>query len=288
MSSENALIKVENQQISPLGKSLLEDLRSAWGKREIEREVSAKDEETGELVFVKNKFIVDSPIKRMNAGVPATVFYRFVEMVKPEEAEHIQSLIQAGTFEVEKAIQAFERAPMVVMDKKIKPTTWEQAQALNTPSIATLVKYKGENKAEDLVHLMVMAFARKFGRRNDMPEEEIRELAQDIVIHYRHLTIADLKMILTNTLKVSKNRYNLDYQGMMALLEESFHEKMEHAAQQAHREHIEMTHQEKGTRTRKEPTLSGEGMSVKEQAEYIKRQAEYDAKLKAENRQPEE
>lgn len=266
MSKE--LSKTGNQQISTLGRELLDDIRSSWGKREIEREVSAADE-NGKLIFVKKKFVVDSTNKRLNAGLPASVFYRFVDMVKPEEKEHIQSIIKHGAFEVRKALQAFEVAPQVAIDRKIKPTTWDEARALNSPSIATLVKYKGENKANDLVHLMVMSFARKFGRRNDMSEEEVRELSEDIVIQYRQLSIADLKMILTNTLAVSKNRYNLDYQGMMALIDESYRDKLEHASQQAIREHHEMTHGEKGMRERKKAELNTEGMTLKEQIQQV-------------------
>jgi len=253
----NQVINTGNRQIAKAGQNVLEELRRTWGQLEVTRTVVAVQDETP--AFVQKTFLVDSPNKRLNKGVSTEVFHRFAAMVKPEDEERISNIIKAGCFEVNKAIQAFEIAPMVATDRKIKPVTWDQAAALNSPSIATLIKYKGEEKAEALVYIMTFAFAKKFGRRNDLDEAQIEELAADIVVQYKDLSIADLKMIFTTTLQASKKLFNLDYQGIMAVLEESRQDKLDHATRKAIDEHTRLVAGEKERRSRKEHGMDDEG-----------------------------
>lgn len=258
-----------NTQISELGREILDDIRKGWGKVKVKREVSAPDpKKPGHFTFVEREFLIDAPIKRLNENVPATVFYHFVDLVKPDERERVTGIIKAGTFEVEKALQAFEKAPLIALDRKIKPTTWAEADQLGSPSIATLVKYKGEEKAVDLIHLMCVQFAKKFGRRNDMSDEDLKEFAEDVVLKYRALTIADLKAIFFNTLTASKNRFNLDYQGMMQVIDQNYHNRLEYSAKKSQREHFNIP---TIGREEKRQNLS-EGMSLKEQGEILKAQ----------------
>lgn len=250
-SMSKQIIKAENRQITKAGENILEELRQSWGQYKVKRVVSAMKD--GCPAFVEKTFVVDSPNKRLNEGISPEVFHHFASMVKPEDEDRISNIVKAGCFEVNKALQAFEIAPMVATDNKIKPVTWDQAAALNSPSIATLVKYKGEGKAEALIYMMTFAFAKKFGRRNDLDESQIEELAAEIVVEYRSLSIADLKMIFTNTLRASKKMFNLDFQGIMAVLEESRQDKLEYATRKAIDDHARFTSDEKQHRRRKRP-----------------------------------
>ncbi len=280
----NQLIKSENRQIAKSGENVLEALRKTWGQREITRKATGiKD---GHPAIVEKTFIVDSSNLRLNkealqqiedGGV--NLFHHFAEMIKPEDEERITAIVQSGCFEVTKAIQAFEIAPMIATDRKIKPVTWDQAAALNSPSLATLVKYKGEEKAEALIYMMTFSFAKKFGRRNDLDESQIKELAADIVVQYRNISIADLKMIFTTTLRASKKMFNLDYQGIMAVLEESRQDKMEHATRKAIDTHNQLTTKEKSYRERPKVKdgISGEGLSIPQQIKQSEVMAAYEA-----------
>ena len=240
------LIKTESTQISPLGKELIESLRKAWGKKEVTREVVSVDD-AGNPVFIEKVFTVDSSIKRLNKHLPASVFYKFAELVKPEEKELINKLIEAGTFEVEKALQAFETSPVVVLDRKIKPTTFDEAHKLKSASIITLMKYKGEEKAAKLLGVLLIDFAKKFGKRNDLEQNDIKELALDIVnsSEFRGFTVADLKMILNNSIKQTKKQFNLDYQTIVAILNTAKEDKMVYFSNKSMEEHRHLTGNEK-------------------------------------------
>lgn len=269
--------KINKQEVSKIGKRILDDIRNAWMDREIEREVTGLDE-NGEIIFVKKRFTVKSPIKRLNGNLPSSMFYDFVNLVKPDEVGHIQGLISAGTFEVEKALQAFDVAPRVVIDKKIQPATWDQSDKIKSPSIATLVKYKGDDKAEKLIHLMLMKFAKSFGKRNDLDEDDVNELSGDIVASYRSLTISDVKMILRDAIKTSKKTYSLDYQTVIQLFDDALDDRMNHFAKKSRMEHLSSINEEKYTRERKE---SGNGLSIADMKELIENKTIINQKLKS-------
>lgn len=220
--------KTSSKQVSAVGEEILSDLRAAWCNVELEREVVALID--GQPGFTTKTVVVPSPVKRLNQHVQPEAFARFAAMVSPEDAPRIKAVIQSGNFEVEKAIHAFQVGPKVVIDKSIRPTTWEEAEALNAPSLATLIKYKGKEKTVDLIYTLLFGFAQKFGRRNDMGEELIRELSEDIADQFRSLTVADLKVILHQSMNVKK-LFNLDYQTIFNLVAEKFGDKLEAAAE---------------------------------------------------------
>ena len=225
------VIKTETQ-ISQTGEAVLSALRSAWADVPYRREVVRLVD--GKPGFVMEEGTTASPTRRLNAHVSKEQITRFAGMVSPEDAGRIEALIMAGTFEVEKALQAFE-ALALAADKCIQPKTWEEAAALGAPSLATLVKYKGEEKAADLVFLLLSDYAKKFGRRSDLSEEIIRELAEDIVTQFRPLTVADLKVILNQG--IQNKIFNLDYQAVFSLVLTKYDEKLEHAAGRSLDEH---------------------------------------------------
>ena len=225
------VIKTETQ-ISQTGEAVLSALRSAWADVPYRREVVRLVD--GKPGFVMEEGTTASPTRQLNAHVSKEQITRFAGMVSPEDAGRIEALIMAGTFEVEKALQAFE-ALALAADKRIQPKTWEEAAALGAPSLATLVKYKGEEKAADLVFLLISDYAKKFGRRSDLSEEIIRELAEDIVTQFRPLTVADLKVILNAGIR--DKIFNMDYQTLFSLVLTKYDEKLEHAAGRSLSEH---------------------------------------------------
>lgn len=245
--------------ITPTCEAVISVLRAAWAdvpyRREVVRMVNGKPD------FVIEEGTTASPTRRLNAHVSKEQITRFAGMVSPEDAGRIEALIAAGTFEVEKAIQAFE-VLTIAADKRIQPKTWEEAAALGSPSLATLVKYKGEEKAADLVFLLLSDYAKKFGRRSDLSEEIIQELAEDIVAQFRPLTVADLKVILNAG--IQNKVFNVDYQTLFSLVLEKYDEKLEHAAGRTLAQH-------ESTKTARQDLPPGIlGMSLTEQIAEVK------------------
>lgn len=268
MSSNTQVIKSNQTQVTQTGKQVLDLLRSTWGNRTVEREVVVKDKD-GNPVWATRQMVIPSSNKRLNSEISTEVFYQFASLVRPEDRPQLEKIIKAGTFEVVKAIQVFKTAPAIVTNRKIVPRTFKECQALNAPSFATITKYKGEDKAAELVGLMVLQFSRKFGKRSDLDDYMIGELSADIVAQYHSLTIAELKMVLTEALKASKKVFNLDYQTVMELVADAYEEKMVQGAKQAHDEHIMLTSNEKTRRERTKGSPSSDGMTIEQQVKEI-------------------
>lgn len=273
------LIKVTTKDITQSGKSLLRLLSTTY--RVEEKEVPGYEKtESGaiSIVPVKKKFVPGNV--RLNRYVQPELFVVFGSMVSKEDEARISSIIKANCFEVVKAIKVFQCAQLIT-DEKATPKSWEQSFEMQSPSIASIVKYKGKEKAESLVYSMIFKFAKSFGRRNDMTEEDILSVSKHIVSQYRLFTVTDLKMILNDALKVSKSRFNLDYQGIKAMFEDSFEDKQENAAEVAIAEHDRTVVHEKDARRRYEPGQKADPEAVKVMMQYYAEQAE----LKKQNQQ---
>jgi len=236
-------------EIAKIKQTILDELRQTWGVVERTQTVRRVDN-TGQIVEEKQVVIVDSPNKRLNKNVPAQVFDQFAEMVQPEDMDRITAIIKAGTFEVAKAVQAFN-APIHAADLKLKPKTWAEANQAGTSSLACIKKYKGSDKATSLLVVMLTSFAKKFGRKNDLDEQLIQELAIEVLNTYYNLTVADIKFIFSSIVKDSKV-FNLDYYSIMRLFEEHYQDKGQYAMRQSIDEHNRITANEKTTRTKSE------------------------------------
>lgn len=241
-------------QIAKIKETILDELRQSWGVVERTQTVRRVDED-GRIIEEKQVVVVDSPNKRLNKDVPAQVFDTFAEMVQPEDMERITAIIKAGTFEVAKAVQAFS-APIHAADLKLKPKTWAEANQAETSSLACIKKYKGSEKAASLLVVMLTSFAKKFGRKNDLDEQLIQELAIEILNTYWSLTVADIKFIFSSIVKDSKV-FNLDYYSVMRLFEEHHQDKSQYAMRRSIDEHNRLTANEKTTRVKSEVVRSG-------------------------------
>lgn len=245
MSKE--IVKVEN--LTPVAYALLEDIREVY-RTKVEKKVLvyAKDEkgnpipdtEKGGFLFVEETQLVNHPIvDQINGQLSPSELYKFVSMVKPEEQEHIKGLIDAQKFEFSKAIQAFENSLKVVNNRSIQPRGWVEAEAVDSPTLATLRKYKGEKATVAMLHLMLMRLVKRFGKRSDFvdrtPDEQVEksgekrvnELAKDILANYYLLTIADLKLIFGRLLRQGKKIFSLDYQTIFDAIDNGYLEKNE-------------------------------------------------------------
>lgn len=275
MKKNEIVIHGGSRKVSTLGKAVLRNLRDSWGAKEIEREVVVKDEKTGEPIWGKEVVLLESPNRRLNKGIDKERFYLFADLIKTEEdVRNINSIIDAGCFEVEKAISAFKTGPEIAVDRSVVVSSFEQGVELGAPTMATLVKYKGEQKASDLIYMMIVNFAKKFGKRNDLSEGDILELSFDVVNQFKGLSVADIKMVFNDALFVSKKMFNLDYAGVLGLLNECKEDRMDWAMKKQIEEHRQLTSIEKGRREKKEVKLSGEGLSMEEMKKEIKLQEE--------------
>lgn len=266
------IIKIgENRQLTTYAKNFLKSLRDSWGAKKVKREIVLKCDESGDPIWGEEEVLLQSRNKELNKGVEREEFYRFAEMIKTEEEYgNILKIVESGDFEVMKAIQAFEAAPKIVMDRSVVIRSFEDSDKLNSPFISTLVKYKGKEKAGDLLFVMVMNFAKKFGKRNDLSEGDVLELCADIVEDFRGVNLGDIKMIFRNALFVSGKRFNLDYASVFELLKECKEERMSYAVDKQLEEHRQMTGQEKRVRFgESKPILSGKGLSMGEMKKEI-------------------
>jgi len=261
--------KTHETGLSQTGQTILDALRKTWGKIEVQRQKLIPDDD-GHARWVAETVQVDHPNKKLNAGVPAKVFHQFAGMVTPDDQYRILTIIDQGKFDVVQAIQVFEIAPQAALDTMVKPSTWEQADQMNTPTLGAMVKYKGGQKTAILVMEMLARFCRKFGKRNDMTDDLLQELSLDIVNQYRTIRIAEIKLILNNALKTPVRLFNLDYQGIISLFESASIERMNHYSQAALDRHHRITDQEKQTRSRNDDMPSGQGMTISEQINQIK------------------
>ncbi len=137
-----------------------------------------------------------------------------------------------------KCLSAF-KAREVAFDNKTEIKDWEHAMSIGSPSLSTLIKYKGIDKAWSLIYQMIFSFAQKFGKRNDLTEKQIKQFSIDFVSKGSNLpfTIADLKMILQDTLNVSKKKFNLDIQGLEQMFNDSMAERLAFHAKKSQLDH---------------------------------------------------
>ena len=240
-------------QLVNIKQTILDKLRQTWGVVERTQTIRRVDD-SGQIVEEKQVVVVDSPNKRLNKNVPAQVFDQFAEMVQPEDMERITAIIKSGTFEVVKAVQSFN-APIHAADLKLKPKTWAEANQAETSSLACIKKYKGSEKAASLLVVMLTSFAKKFGRKNDLDEQLIQELAIEILNTYWSFTVADIKFIFSSIVKDSKV-FNLDYYSVMRLFEEHHQDKSQYAMRRSIDEHNRLTANEKTTRVKSEVVRS--------------------------------
>lgn len=263
-----------NNQISEVGKVILNSIQKNWRRVEgvIERTELVEDESGAKYPkIVKRRVKVDSQLMRLNKGVTISDFAEFVGMVQPEDKDRILTMIEKGYFELVQAKRSF-RALSVVTDKSIRPVTWEDAEKIDSPTLVTLRNYKGLQYATDLVYSMLFSFAKKFGKKSDLDEVMLMELAEDIVFEFNNkLTVADIKMILANALRASDKVFNLDYQTIFSLFDREARDKDLFMVRRAEDHHIfEVTSDEKSYREKPAPAgPTAEGMSLKDQLKEI-------------------
>ena len=260
------LVKQSNFEITKSGELVLNQLRDNWGTKSGTVEAVMKDED-GRPYIGKKVVEVDTTIKRLNKDVAPELFHQFASLVKEQDVERISNIIKSGLFEVEKAIQAFEVAPTLFVNKRFNPADWEDCKRANSPSLVTLSKYKGEETTVSMVFLLVKKFCNKFGKRNDMNETLIKELAEEIVAKYYQLLLADVIMILNDAVKASKDVFNIDYQGVLQLFEDGYTDKVNFFMKRQINDHEHAMADEKETRFKEHDF--GE-LSNKDQVETFK------------------
>lgn len=249
--TKEVAVVVDGRDITPVGKTILDMLAKTWKKKEVFVDGYETDEETGIVSLVKVKQARYSGNVRLNKGVSPELFAMFGTMVKPEDEDRILRIVEAGCFEVVKAVKVFQ-VPQLIADQNAIPKSWNQSFEMDSPTLASIVKYKGEFKAARLVYALLFPFCKAYGRRNDMTEGDVLQVCEHIVAKYRRFTITDIKMILNDALEVSK-QFNLDFQGIKALFAENYEARQEMASRIAIQEHNRVTVEEKDRRERYQP-----------------------------------
>jgi hypothetical protein len=108
-------------------------------------------------------------------------------------------LIEAGKFEAVKFEQV-NGTPWVKKYSHLFPMTIKEAFELNTPSLATYRKYKGDEAAGVMVAVMIVELVQSFNVGKKMNETQIRITAQHIIKKYYFLTVADFRLCFNNAI----------------------------------------------------------------------------------------
>jgi hypothetical protein len=223
------LIPKDHYEITPAGEQCLKTLRRHWKAQVQTREVVRRceqDEKGWSIVEIEEE--TTSNNARLNRNLPGHVFHRFAALVKADDAPRINDIISAGQFEVLKALSVFEIAPEVVTNQKIMPRSFDDARALASPSLATLRKYKGQQKATDLVYMLVYGFVRKFGKRVDLIEEDILQVIEMLFDRYFWMSVADIKYLLNDfARRRGQKTFSMDMVTLEAIFEEGAYKRLQ-------------------------------------------------------------
>lgn len=298
----------KREDLSPVAAELLKDLRELYkkpkkrkrpkivmGKDEKGKDVPLKDPEKGGFLYEIVEYEEAHPLQAQIEGLlkkyPVTVMYDFVQRVKPHEREHIMQLIEKEKFDIENAIQAYCNSLTVASDRSIQPRNWQEAEACNSPTLATLRKYKSEPVCVSLVHMMLVSLSEKFGVRSSFVDiqgageeddeqgsKRLKELAADIVSQYRTLTIADIKLILRRLLNRGGKIYSLDEAVIFEAIEAGLQERDGQHLKQREQQHKVLTYNEKHRPKKRLPKR--EPMSLEEQLQEMQKREQADKELK--------
>lgn len=229
MSTNIATINKKDQSL--ISVEVLDALREAWEDRTVVRDRTTLLED-GSWAILPHEFTQPSPIKRLNQHLldQPELFHEFSELVKEDEVPQIKALIDAGTFELEKAMQCFKTIHEVLENQSLVINGWDESLSLDTPTIATFIKYKGEEKAKTIVAGLLLILSKRFGKRNDLGEEDIKSLSTEIIAKYRPMTFSDIKMVFDDAAVISSKKFNLDQSSVIALLEEAIDDRGKHFA----------------------------------------------------------
>lgn len=226
-----------NTELTKPSDAIFALLRSRWGSVEVEKS-------TGAGVEVQR---VPSAIKRLNQGVTPEVWQQLKVCVTDRTAPIYAALIEAGTFEAEKAVQV-ETVAKKIATAAIRPSKFEDVEGCQTPSAATMLKYGRNPEAPFFAALK--AESKKFGRMLDMDDELLKEVASEICRNYPTMTVADMVLCLRRMM-VAKV-YNVSYADMIRALEEYQEEKLEWAERLA----MERHEQQKGIQEREKGSIT--------------------------------
>lgn len=252
--------------IAPVGMQVLEYLRGSWGTYLHNKKVpllddngmifTLKDEDGRPVLDEQGNFVTatetiqeerPTPIKKRHQGVKAEDIYRFCAMVKDDqERESLHELIRHQKFDLTKAVQVYEKTQRVVVDRSIKPRTWKEADDLDTPTIRTVQKYKSQEKAIAVIYTILADFSSRFGRRSDLNEKGLMNLAEDILSEFPTFTVAELKMVCTlatdQDVQTGRKIFNLDYIQVMSIFREMYKERGDVEARKNYNEHLASKH----------------------------------------------
>lgn len=212
-------------------------LRKRWGSVEVEKPTVAGTE-------IRR---VPSAIKRLNQDVTPEVWQQLRVCVNERTAPIYAALIEAGTFEAEKAVQV-EMVVKKIATASIRPAKFEDVEGCQTPSVAAMRKYGRNPEAPFFAALK--AESKKFGRMLDMDDELLKEVAAEICRNYPTMTVADLVLCLRRMMLAKV--YNVSYANMVRALEEYQEEKLEWAERRA----TEQYEQHKGSQEREKGLVS--------------------------------
>jgi hypothetical protein len=241
---KNQIIKRED--LSVIGEDLVGFLRENWGMKEIEVEGYEMDDDGGVRIVRVKKERMNYNVEK-NLGVERRDIYRAMNLIRNDSDKiRVMELIKKEDFEVRKMIQVFEVIPEILTNPEIRPGTWEEAGKLNSPSFATMIKYKGKVESINVVRLMLKEFVGKFGKRNDLDDKGILMLAVEVLDEFRRLSVGELKMILNIVLKgKSGGVFNVDHQRIMNWISEAWEDRLKYYERKSFDDHLREMGEEK-------------------------------------------
>jgi len=105
--------------------------------------------------------------------------------------EHWQQLVQAGTFEEDKALAAIAcNGPAI---DALHPVSISEARNCGLPALSTLLKYRGKDKQQMLLQYVLTEINIAYGEKRSMSPAALMMLGRHIYAEHWHLNLAEIK-----------------------------------------------------------------------------------------------
>lgn len=156
----------------------------------------------------------------LNTGVGLSRLTTAFSMIqKKEDSERLKMIIAEGNFEVEKMELAYNQPLKKYLDRKTRFKSIQESINADLPTLATIMKYKGEEAAVQVASQIILNFVSKYETSNMISPELISELANEFLFEFPALKISEYKFAFSQAIK--ETNYNrVDYNVVYKIIQD--------------------------------------------------------------------
>jgi hypothetical protein len=116
-----------------------------------------------------------------------------------ENNKHWQQLVERGFFDEEKAKLSLMINPQFI--SRLNPVGFPEVFKADTPTLATIKKYRGNEIQFTTVLVLVHELRDCFNFKNNLTDQQCFFIANTLIEDWHHLTLADIKLCFKNGVK---------------------------------------------------------------------------------------